>query len=287
MEQRGWVRLFFVGLAVAALFFLAAGISGLHFSPGHPLPSRQEAEELAAGYGPPPRVQFLETLIVVLVALAQLLLPFAIVYFLLSPKARRSIFRMLGLLLWIIALFLLIRSRPELFTPFTEPAMEAPPPEIPAGEAGIEFDLVPPHWLVLATRLGLGLLVAGGLVFTGWFVWRQARRPKRHLRRLAQEAEKAIHALQTGAELRDVITRCYLEMSRTVREQQGLSRDMAMTTQEFAVYLEKAGLPGPPIRQLTHLFEQVRYGARSLGEPEERAALACLDAIVAACNDLL
>ena len=48
--------------------------------------------------------------------------------------------------------------------------------------------------------------------------------------------------------------------------------------------LEEVGLPTEAVRRLTELFEQVRYGAKSLGQDEGAQALACLEAIVEFCR---
>ena len=55
-----------------------------------------------------------------------------------------------------------------------------------------------------------------------------------------------------------------------------------MTPREFEAALRSTGLPGEPVAKLTHLFEDVRYGAARSGPREEEQAVACLSAIVAA-----
>ncbi len=60
-----------------------------------------------------------------------------------------------------------------------------------------------------------------------------------------------------------------------------------MTAREFEAELARAGLPGDSVRELTGIFEAVRYGAKDLGPAEERRAVACLDAIAGACRVLI
>jgi hypothetical protein len=74
-------------------------------------------------------------------------------------------------------------------------------------------------------------------------------------------------------------------MVRILNEQRGIQRRKHMTPREFEIRLEEAGFPGEPVRQLTRLFEQVRYGAKALGAQEERQAVACLTAIVEASRN--
>ena len=55
-------------------------------------------------------------------------------------------------------------------------------------------------------------------------------------------------------------------MSRVLHQQRGIRRHQAMTPREFVVYLEEVGLPTEAVMRLTELFEQVRYGAKSLSQ---------------------
>jgi hypothetical protein len=85
-----------------------------------------------------------------------------------------------------------------------------------------------------------------------------------------------------GGNLKNTIMRCYYEMSQVINEQRGIRRDRSMTPREFEIYLESNGLPGEPVRQLTHLFEDVRYGDLAVGEKEEQQAQSSLTAIIEA-----
>jgi Domain of unknown function (DUF4129) len=69
-------------------------------------------------------------------------------------------------------------------------------------------------------------------------------------------------------------------MNLVLSEQRGIQRQTAMTPREFELYLGQIGLKIEHIRQLTRLFERVRYGAGPPGEREEQEAVACLTAIV-------
>ena len=73
-------------------------------------------------------------------------------------------------------------------------------------------------------------------------------------------------------------------MSRVVDVRRGLSRGHAMTASEFAARLEKAGLPREPVYRLTHLFESVRYGARTSAQGDVDEAIACLTSILKYCG---
>jgi hypothetical protein len=233
----------------------------------------------------PPGGKILETLYMVVVILAQILLPISIVYLILSPEARKRALKSLGGLLWILALLLWVRVRPDFFSELeTQPLDRSPQDGVAAPT--VEFVADPPRWLVLVTALGLAVLVAAALLGIAWFVWRRGRRPESPLERLAREAQDALEALRAGADLRNTIIRCYFEMSRVLREQRGIKREETMTTREFERHLQEVGLPGEHVQQLTRLFEGVRYGDKVPGEHEERQAIACLMAIIEACKSL-
>ncbi|MBW2092062.1 MAG: DUF4129 domain-containing protein [Deltaproteobacteria bacterium] len=136
----------------------------------------------------------------------------------------------------------------------------------------------PPEWLVLAVSLCVSVLILRMAIT----LWRRPPRRHRRIEYVAREAQRTLKELRAGADLREGVIRCYYEMSRVLDERYGLKRHQAMTTREFEQYLEQEGIPEVYIERLTQLFEMVRYGAKRLGEPEEREAVACLTAIVRA-----
>ena len=91
--------------------------------------------------------------------------------------------------------------------------------------------------------------------------------------------------LSSGGDWADAITNCYVRMSEVVSRTRGLYRQEAMTPAEFAFRLERAGLPGDPVRRLTRLFEAVRYGARKPARNEINEAVSCLNAILQYCGE--
>ena len=139
--------------------------------------------------------------------------------------------------------------------------------------------------MITATTVTLALLGAAALVAAARFVWQRTRRPPSPLQQLGRDAQEALASLRAGGDLKDVVMRCYLEMVRTLNRERGIERAKDVTPREFAAQLEEAGLPGEHVRQLTFLFESVRYGSNAPGESEERQAVTCLEAIVAACGE--
>ena len=279
-RSRFWTLLL-LGLAIVTLVVLAAGLSDLQLQPGRPLPRGMEAEDLLGiGLGELPRNPFGEVLILALFFLAQLLLPIAIVYVIISPEARKNVLRMLGILIWLPALYLILRARAELL----EIEVTQHPEVSPADQAFTEvaFTATPPEWLINVTTIGLAVLAAAALVGMIWSIRHRRRRPP--MGELVREAEEAIEALKEGADYEDTILRCYFEMSRVLNEEQGLVREEAMTPREFERTLGGAGVPGEPVRRLTRLFEDVRYGDKLPGTGKEDEAITCLTFIVEACR---
>jgi hypothetical protein len=118
--------------------------------------------------------------------------------------------------------------------------------------------------------------------------WKRVSRPgpvKDPLDDLAAIARSSLDDLKSGQDWDDVIIGCYARMSEAVSRKRGLFRPQAMTPEEFARRLEKAGLPGDAVRRLTRLFESVRYGGRKSSQNEINEAVSCLTAILHYCGE--
>jgi hypothetical protein len=282
--------IFLSGIAVAAMVLLPAGLSDLELLPGQPFSIETESHPGEGEFGPLPGGEFLLVLVRAFFALAWLSLPFFIIYFIISPEFRKRALRMLVSLLWAYAFYIVLtRVRPDLFD--VGKGMRLTPPQGQALSPVPVADFVanPPRWLALVAALGLAVLLAALLVGTAWFVWRRIHRPASPgpLEQLAQQARDALESLRAGDDLKNTVIRCYFEMVRVLDEQRGIKRQVDMTPREFEIRLERAGLPDEHVRRLTRLFEAVRYGAKDVGENEERRAVACLTAIVEACEGSL
>jgi len=287
-RDRRAVILYFA-LAIVALLLLAAGLDGLELQPGRPFVGRlTTGEEDGSQPGQPP-APIPDTALLVVGLLLALLMPLAIVYLFVKGDRRRRSLYVLVLLLGLLGLYLAGRAGParELVPPATEVAPEMLLDEgLPAGPGApvVELEVRPPAWLAWLVAAFLALLAAAIVLATAWLVWVRARPAPGPLPRIAEEAQTALAALEAGAGVRAAVMRCYLEMSRVLKQERGLARDEAMTPREFEAALRNTGLPREAVANLTHLFEAVRYGAARTGRREEEQARACLSAIVAACR---
>ncbi|MGD8398763.1 MAG: DUF4129 domain-containing protein [Anaerolineae bacterium] len=272
-----------LALALVALVLLAAGISSLEFSSGRQLP-RWSGGAQAAVQGTSGLALVIDLLLRVLAFLVPVLLPIAIVYLILSADARRAVLRSLGLLMWLVAIYLVLRSRPDFFRGLL-PQEATPSP--PGALATPVPDFVPnaPMWAGVLAAVGLALALAGGLVAAAWYVWRRRRTPASPLDELAEEAQRAVDALRAGAGVQDTVLRCYFEMSRVLAAHRGLARGEAMTPREFEERLVEAGLPRTHVQALTRLFEAVRYSGRGATQAEGAQAIASLSAIARAARE--
>jgi hypothetical protein len=130
--------------------------------------------------------------------------------------------------------------------------------------------------------VGLGLLITSILIGTWIFVSSSKKTTAIDL--IREEAENAWQELRTGLGLKDVILKCYRQMSMALEKQQGIERKDYMTTREFEKLSESLGVPYVPIHQLTQLFEAVRYGNWQPNTADKDQAINCLEAIVLYCR---
>ncbi len=143
-----------------------------------------------------------------------------------------------------------------------------------------------PDWIVTAFVLVLAVLLAGVVVLA--VIALGQRKPSESLPdEISRQAQVALDELEAGGDYPDVIIRCYARMSQVLQVERGLERDRAMTPHEFEHSLIQHGFPETPVRVLTHLFEEVRYGNIPTSEKGGELAVASLSAIVAYCQSTI
>lgn len=218
----------------------------------------------------------------VIIAISLLVL---IIFMIVTAEGRKMLIYALLMLLVIVFVVLLREPPPAgLPEPDETPAQAS---EETSSAPATTFAFEPPPWLILGASLGLALLLIGGIALAGVRLSRRQRPTftPSPLPELAEEARRALFDLRAGLDLQNTIIRCYQEMSETLQEYRGLRRNTAMTPQEFARALAPTNLPQADIWRITNLFERVRYGQHKLAPEEEKEAIACLTAIVQACEE--
>jgi hypothetical protein len=280
--------LLLLAIAVMTTVLLAGGLAGLELLPGEDFPLAAILQGLKNNSRPFfPRIPIPINFVRLLIGCVWLLFFLSVIIFIISPEARKE---MLKRVMRYLLFFLLVYGMMRIFQDFQLQPVDAPQDSAAAGELEMlppqtlptppDFVVNPPDWLVSAIII---LLVSLTLAIA-WFVWRYfagaGRDPDTPLERLAQEAQEALRGLQAGGDLKDIIMRCYAEMSQVLNNERGLRRQQAMTPREFEQYLAQSGLDSNYIQRLTRLFEGVRYGSKPAGPQEEQEAIACLTAIV-------
>jgi hypothetical protein len=271
------LSLLFLAGALVTFIVLAASLSNLQLQPGTPFPGGVASDNDAQSVAPlPSSVQTYS------IPLLQGIFALIFLILLINVAARLivlvNIKRILQLALALVVLLILIYMLPGItpdqpaFFPDEASEISKPPsfeyPVTPLGQ--------PPQILIqlviIGIILGIGLLIS--------MVVKQRLNSKKIEADLLQEAEEAVNALKAGEDLRNVILRCYMQMTHSLQEEQGIERASTMTVQEFERLLEYLGFPSVPLQQLTSLFEKVRYGKQEMSEKDERIAMDSLNEII-------
>lgn len=275
--QRRLVFLLLMLVALLSLLALASGLSQVTMSTTweNYLPQRAR---LAAGDNPDdangqglfPQIPL--SILQLLSLSMTILVPLTLLLALLSREIRRAIWQDLRRIIFfaaIVAAFLYLREDlAELMRRQTLPPGTAAMPGVPG------FIADPPA--LLAVLVGLSLFSL--MLAAGWFLWRR-RHGERELGLIAASAEETLARLQAGEDFRSAIIRCYYRMCEILREERRIERNIAMTPSEFARRLDRLGLGGPAVDQLTLLFEAARYGQQQYSRADEERAVTCLATI--------
>jgi hypothetical protein len=276
-SKRGALASFSV--AVAAAIVIAAGLPGLRFSPGHPLPALDDGsvllERTGAGSGlalPVDRFVAAAALLMAAIALVAALLRS------ISAIGTRGMGRFLLKALGLVAaaslvLYALLASLPHVIGKTSVEAAAPPPPAV--------FDEAPPaadppailYWALGAAAAGAVIALCLRIAYA------RGAEEREGLELIAMEAEAARLGIRSGGSLGDAIIACYRRMGRVVTRERGVERSDSMTAREFEEAMIAAGIDEEGVRGLTRLFEAVRYGRALPAARDEEEALRCLGLI--------
>ncbi len=282
-------RTLILSLAViAAVFLLAVGLSGLELMPGDPdafswafqfMTYNGSIGSIDPGIMNAFRYIYL---------LGLVLLPFYLIYVIINPKARRRFIRDM----MIFGVFLLgfmmfanyLRDRAKEGEPMELDGF-GQMGEIPQGEgAAPALPSSPPDEVIWVAALVVALVLVLIVTVVVWLFWRSRRRRNSTVERIATQVQAALDDLHSGADLRNVVIRCYSEMVQALKEQRGIQRSTSLTPREFEDSLQNLGFPLDAVHQLTHLFEGVRYGHKPISRREEMMAEDSLTTILEVCR---
>ncbi len=287
MPRKGWLLLISL-IVLVSLAILAASLHDVQFQAGKSL-----AFESGAGSAQPTAITAQAISDIPLLKLLLLWGAFTVnlilFFFLLPPETRRKILgQMIRFSLTILILMIALRYR-LIRLPFLNLIPTAPPgqPALNLGDTSASPVFQPPaltSWMsyLISAGILLGLLLLASLVYRRWE--RSRLRRSSSLSEIAAIAQTSLDDLAAGRNWGDVVVQSYLQMSAAVSRGRGFVRPVAMTPREFAERLDRAGLPGEAVKNLTRLFESVRYGAHASKEKDIREARACLDSILQACG---
>jgi hypothetical protein len=281
-QEKKYLATGYLILTILIVIFLASGISGVEFQPGTLMALDRGQNELKIPVLPKIPTPFFEYL---LMFIMWVMLPLSVVFFIKYPEIRQRTLKGLSyFILYGLCLFLLARKNqehsPDLLeteqelvdTAIIETQREAAEFISSVGEADQSLNLI----IDITIFILIGLLI--------WYVYRRFfYEPPVTSDQIKGEAEDAINQIESGVDLRNVIIRCYADMSQILIDRRGIQRNQAMTPHEFELELQQIGLPHTPIQNLTHLFEAVRYGNAQLSSEDEQEAIHCLSAIAEAC----
>ncbi len=280
------ITAFFLALVVGLFFLLATSVSGVKLLEGEPF-ALPRMSQSSMSPGSVPGFDILMVIFRIMLALALIALPFYIILSILTKEGRRRLLMnmiIVGLLILAVSWLRSLSSGDDLLQTdgmlLEEPAQGNAPNARPLPD----FTANPSDEVVLAATLAISLIIVGMAAAMIWVIARRRQPPPSAMDALAEEAQQAINAIQAGGPLEETITRCYREMCRVLQEERGIERSIAMTPGEFEQVLQGKGMPKQAVHQLTHLFEEIRYGSKPAGPREEQLAVESLTAIAAACS---
>lgn len=272
--------LILLGLVMIITVIIAASLSQMELRPGMPLPSINNGQVVISPDIQEVPVAFtvsevLEVLFALVLAVSMLYAMYRIIRSIGWVNVRSHIQTITVIILIAGSITFLILLLPRTQDPLV---MELPPPtQMPLVRSPLG-----PVPILLLWLVGIALLMSS--ILLGIWIFAPSKQ-QTTIDLVGLEAEKAWQALMTGLDMKDVIIKCYRQMSLAVEKEQGIERKDFMTTREFENLLEAAGIPHAPIHQLTQLFEAVRYGNWQPNLMDEQKAIHCLQAIVLSSRD--
>jgi hypothetical protein len=283
-----------IGILIFTIFtmvLLALSLPAIEMRPGEIISLQNSEQSFFRNNQVPANVDWFFLFIQGILAVLIILTPVHIIISLFDKEARRRLFSNL-VKYGLIFVFGLSLARLQLPSPtgdnpplllqpgFAEPLAFAGDTVTPPG-----FEANPQPWMLAITMIGVALFLA--FITFILFKFINARQPNKRpqFQELAETAQTALDEIVADRmHFNDVITRCYVEMSQTLKAESGIERQQTMTPQEFEQELTLKGFPPQPVQNLTQLFQQVRYGRHQPPEKEKRIATESLREMIDFCR---
>jgi hypothetical protein len=271
--------LFLVGTLVS-LIMLSGSLSNLQLHAGAPFPGLgnfgSETRFFAASSpGNANSLTLLKGIFALILLFLMIYVTVRFISLVNIKRLSRSLSAMAAMLVLImlISRIPLIPSTPRLSETSINPI--SPPIEYPVSPLG-----QPPGEIILLVLIAF--IVAVGLL--AFKVLGIGLRQTGVTKQILHEAESAMHEIKSGENLRNVIFRCYVQMTHALQEERKIERNNSMTVREFEDWLVEKGFPIVPIHQLTQLFEKARYGTQLTLREDEKMAVESLGEIIRFCR---
>jgi Domain of unknown function (DUF4129) len=286
MDKQRLVKTFLLsGFTLLALILLAAGLDKILYSPVI-IPT--DSQTTIESFGNIKTISFQGNQAVFYLLFILLLLAFLSLF--LTSEGRKRLGLVVIILILMLAAVYLTGTRKEkpiivsedlaLATPQNQ--IEIVPTNLPLIQAD-NIEPEPPGWAVTLAGIGLAVLfTVGAALFIRYLTHKQAEAPT--MQAIAEEAANTLEAIEAGEDFEDVILACYAKMTQIVSRDRGYIREAAKTPREFESSLTKLGFPNEPVHNLTHLFEQVRYGHIPTSAEGIQIAINSLNAIITFCQ---
>jgi len=291
-EKKYWVLLISI-LALGALVVLSFSLKSVSFDEAQPVgwgdASSSSFGSDAPGVGRPLFGISIELQIGLFISLLILAGLFSL---LISAEARKRFLRLvlnLAVTYWVLTYVL--KKYPDMLTLFNPNALNDLAPSANGEAVEIPPAIFTPPQQTPLLSYAITVLILLVTAFSLWrlyLIWKKMHpsRPS-SLDEIAKIARASLKDLSAGGNSADVIMNCYMRMSDAVADKKNIYRGLSMTPAEFAINLERSGLPGDAVRNLTRIFESVRYGSHKAGPKETNEAVTCLTTILHYCGETI
>ena len=274
------IRLLSLAIVLFSLILLAASLSNLQLQPGTPFPGSSDSENTVTSVPSLPPIQTYSFPILqgILALISLILVSYVSARLIAFVNIKKVLPFVLAIFVLLIIVYMLPNVTPDPAPNFASEYSEVPRPssfDYPVAPLG-EPPQILVQFVIVGIVMGCGLIAI--IMMKRWSA------PTKVEDELLQNAEEAVKALQDGMDLRDVVVRCYLQMTCSIQKERGIERNHWITVQEFEYQLESVGFPTIPLQQLTYLFEKVRYGKQQIKDSDEQVAMESLNEIIKFCQ---